>query len=132
MDSAGSEQWREDLIRWFSGLSNLQAGVLGGLVGYAAGLLAGPLLRLSLALLILIAFGFLGRSIQNSFESKLGMTGAVAAILALASLGGVQGFLGDAIGKIILYLSPFALALLGAHFALNMHNLHNTEDDPGK
>lgn len=103
----------------------MQAGIIGGLVGYGAGVLAGPLLRLSLAILILIGFGLVARSIEKSFESRLGMTGVIAVILAFASLGGVQGFLGDAFGKIILYLSPFALALLGAHFALNTHGLLN-------
>lgn len=121
MQPSGFENWIDDLRDWFAGLSHTQVGVIGGVIGYLIAVVAGPILRLSLTILVLVIFGLISRSISSRFESRLGMTGVVVAILTVSSLGGVQSVLGDLVGDILMFSSRFALALLGAHFAFYLH-----------
>jgi hypothetical protein len=102
---------------------------MGGVLGYIVGVITGPLIQFSLTLIVLIAFGFISRSLQNKFESRLGITGAVAAMLAFSSMDGVQDFFGDIVGNILMYSSKFALALIVAHFALYLHTSVNGQSE---
>lgn len=122
MNSSDFYQWLDELKNWFGNLSHTQVGVMGGILGYIVGVITGPLLQLSLTLIVLVAFGFLSRTLQNKFESRLGITGAVAVMLAVSSLGGVQDFFGDVVGQVLMYSSKFVLALVVAHFALYLHS----------
>lgn len=128
MEPSGFDTWLNDLRTWFGELSHTQVGIIGGILGYGVGLITGPILRLSLALIVLVLFGLISRSISSKFESRLGMTGVIVAILAASSLGGIQSILGKAIGDVVLMLSPFALALLGAHFAFYIHSAAVSND----
>lgn len=129
MNSPEFQQWLVDIKAWYASLSHTQVGVMGGVLGYIVGVITGPLLQVFLTLIVLIAFGFISRSLQNKFESRLGITGAVAAMLAFSSMDGVQNFFGDIVGKILMYSSKFALALIVAHFALYLHTSVNGQSD---
>jgi hypothetical protein len=107
---------------WFNGLTRQQAGVLGGLAGYALGVVTGPFLRLLLAVGILIMFGLLGRHIERRFEKRLGAFGIVAAILACTSMGPIQRWAGDLLGGIISNTSKLAFAILGVYLILQLHD----------
>lgn len=106
---------------WFNGLTRQQAGVLGGVAGYAIGVVTGPLLRLLLAVSVLIMFGLLGRHIERRFEKRLGTFGIVAAILACTSMGPIQRWAGDLLGGIISNTSKLAFAFLGVYLILQLH-----------
>jgi Mn2+/Fe2+ NRAMP family transporter len=106
---------------WFNGLTRQQAGVLGGVAGYALGVVTGPILRLLFAVGVLIMFGLLGRHIERRFEKRLGAFGIVAAILACTSMGPIQRWAGDLLGGIISNTSKLAFAILGVYLVLQLH-----------
>ncbi len=113
------------------GLSKFQVGLVGGVAGYFLGLLSGPVMRLLFAVVILVIFGIVGRSIESRFESQLGFTGMVAAILAVASLGPIQGWMGDVLGDVFASVSRLALTIVGVYLALHIHQsaLHQADED---
>lgn len=129
MNSPEFQQWLVDTKAWYASLSHTQVGVMGGVLGYIVGVITGPLIQVSLTLIVLIAFGFISRSLQNKFESRLGITGAMAAMLAISSMDGIQDFFGDIVGNILMYTSKFALALIVAHFALYLHTSVNGQSE---
>ena len=112
---------------WFNGLSRQQTGVLGGFVGYSLGLIAGPVLRLLLALGVLVMFGLLGRHIERRFEKRLGAFGIVAAILACSSMGPVQSWVGVVIGGVISNTSKLTFAIIGVYLFLRLHESSASE-----
>jgi Mn2+/Fe2+ NRAMP family transporter len=111
---------------WFTGLTRHQAGVLGGIAGYALGVITGPFLRLLLAVGVLIMFGLLGRHIERRFEKRLGAFGIVAAILACTSMGPIQRWAGDLLGGVIVNSSKLAFAMLGVYLILQLHQTITT------
>jgi hypothetical protein len=106
---------------WMKGLSKVQAGLIGGVAGYFLGLLSGPVVRLILTLVVLVVFGIVGRSIESRFEAHLGFTGIVAAILAIASLGPIQRWMGELLGDLFTGVSRLALTIVGVYLALHVH-----------
>lgn len=90
-------------------------------MGCMPGVIAGPILRLLLALGVLILFGLLGRHIERRFEKRLGVFGIVAAILVCSSMGQVQSWTGDLIGGVISITSKLNLAILAVYFFLRLH-----------
>ncbi len=106
----------------FQNLTRNQAGAVGCAVGFLLGMIAGPLLRLVLAVVVIVLFGFLARHLEKRFESKLGIFGVVAAILAWASLGPVQKWFGALLGELLNQSSKFAFAILGTYLVLQIHD----------
>jgi hypothetical protein len=115
---------------WFNNLSRPQAGILGGVAGYVIGLISGPILRLLLSVGVIVLFGFLGRHLEKKFESRLGLIGVIAAILACTSLGPFQKVLGNIIGPIISNSSKFAFAILGVHLIFQLHDSLHASNRP--
>lgn len=114
---------------WLKQLSRSQIGLVGGLAGYFLGILSGPVVRLVLAIAILVIVGIVGRSIESQFEARLGFTGVVAAILAVASLGPIQRWMSDLIGDVLTGVSRLALMLVGIFLALHLHQAAHAKSD---
>ena len=106
----------------FQNLTRNQAGAVGCAAGFSLGMIAGPLFRLVLAVGVIVLFGFIARHLEKRFESKLGIFGVVAAILACASLSPVQKWLGALLGEILNQSSKFALAIVGTYLVLQIHD----------
>lgn len=101
-------------------LTRNQAGLLGCAAGYVLGIISGPLFRLLFTVGILILFGLVARQVEKVFESKLGVFGIVAAILACTSMGPIQKWFGNSLGSLVNQTSKFALAIVGTYFALQI------------
>jgi hypothetical protein len=110
-------------------LSRNQAGLLGCAAGYVLGLISGPLFRLLLTIGILILFGLVARQVEKIFESKLGVFGIVAAILACTSMGPIQKWFGNSLGNLVNQTSKFALAIVGTYFALQLFDRLNSTNN---
>lgn len=114
---------------WLKQLSRPQIGLVGGLAGYFLGILSGPVVRLVLAIAILVIVGIVGRSIESQFEARLGFTGVIAAILAVASLGPIQRWMSDLLGDVLTGVSRLALMLVGIFLALHLHQAALAQSD---
>jgi phage-related holin len=121
------ESAKSSMTKWFSSLSQQQAAVVGGITGYIVGTVSGPLIRLVLTVAVLILFGFMARHVEKKFESKLGMTGVVVAILACTALGPIQRLMGSVIGGILNHTSQLSFALLGVYLTMYVHQLISAE-----
>lgn len=112
----------------YSKLTKVQAGILGGIVGYAVGISSGSLLRIIFYLLIIVAFGLVGKHLDTRIEASYGITGVVLAILIFTALGPVQRWIGEAAGDAIRDSSKYGLAVAGVFLALKFHTVSNTDD----
>ena len=114
---------------WLRDLSRLQIGLLGGIMGFSLGLFSGPVLRLILTVLVLITFGLVGRTIESRFEAHLGLTGIVAVILLLSTLGPVQRSIGELLGSLVSGVSHLILAVVGVFLSLQLHQAVQFSND---
>ena len=128
----GTNDVEEGIVKnWFNGLTRQQAGIIGGFTGYVLGVVSGPVMKLLLAIGVLVLFGFVGRHIEKKFESRLGIVGVVAAILACTTMGPIQRWTGHLLGGIITNTSRFAFAILGVYFVLQLHDQLKSQDKLG-
>ena len=114
---------------WYSNLTRTQAGLLGGIVGYAVGISSGPLLRIVFYLLIIVAFGLIGKHLDAKIEASFGISGVVLAILLFTALGPIQQWIGETAGNAIRDSSKYGLAVAGVFLALKLHTVSNTDDE---
>ena len=114
---------------WYSNLTRTQAGLLGGIIGYAVGISSGPLLRIIFYVLIIVAFGLIGKHVDAKIEASYGITGVVLAILVFTLLGPIQRWIGETAGDAIRDSSKFGLAIAGAFLALKIHSVSNIDDE---
>lgn len=114
---------------WYSNLTRTQAGLLGGIIGYAVGISSGPLLRIIFYVLIIVAFGLIGKHVDAKIEASYGITGVVAAILVFTLLGPIQRWIGETTGDAIRDSSKFGLAIAGVFLALKIHSVSNIDDE---
>ena len=114
---------------WYSNLTRTQAGLLGGIIGYAVGISSGPLLRIVFYVLIIVAFGLIGKHVDAKIEASYGITGVVLAILVFTLLGPIQRWIGETAGDAIRDSSKFGLAIAGVFLALKIHSVSNIDDE---
>lgn len=114
---------------WYSNLTRTQAGLLGGIIGYAVGISSGPLLRIIFYVLIIVAFGLIGKQLDAKIEASFGITGVVLAILVFTLLGPIQRWIGETAGDAIRDSSKFGLAIAGIFLALKIHSVSNIDDE---
>ena len=114
---------------WYSNLTRTQAGLLGGIIGYAIGISSGPLLRIIFYVLIIVAFGLIGKHVDAKIEASYGITGVVIAILVFTLLGPIQRWIGETAGDAIRDSSKFGLAIAGVFLALKIHTVSNIDDE---
>jgi hypothetical protein len=114
---------------WYSNLTRTQAGLLGGIIGYAVGISSGPLLRIIFYVLIIVAFGLIGKHVDAKIEASFGITGVVLAILVFTLLGPIQRWIGETAGNAIRDSSKFGLAIAGVFLALKIHSVSNIDDE---
>ena len=116
-----SERFRE--------MSRVEAAVLGGLLGYAVGLLGGPLLRAGLTVVVMIGFYFLFKHIDTHLETNWGLAGVIFAVFFCNIVGSVEGFVGGLLGDIVADASRLGLAIVGAAGALRLQQSLDESDD---
>lgn len=114
---------------WYSNLTRTQAGLLGGIIGYAIGISSGPLLRIIFYVLIIVAFGLIGKHVDAKIEASYGITGVVLAILVFTLLGPIQRWIGETAGDAIRDSSKFGLAIAGIFLAFKIHSVSNIDDE---
>ena len=112
----------KELRNWFKSLNRQQAGILGAVLGYIIGSVSAPIIKLFLAIGIVILFGLMGRHLESKFESKLGFTGIIAAILVCTTMGPIQQWISSLIGGVIVGASRIALTLVGGYVVLQLHS----------
>ena len=115
---------------WFSSLSRAQVAVMGGTVGYTTGILAGPMVKALIGLILVFAFYFVGKHLDDRFEAELGYVGIAAAILATYLLEPVRHALAGTLGNIIGHTSGLLLAGMGALVALRVQDRVTSDTDP--
>lgn len=113
-------------------LNRNQVVVAGGTVGYMVGLLAGPVVKALTGVVLAFAFYFVGKHLDDRFESELGYVGIAAAILAAYLLNPVRHALAGTIGNFVSHTSAFLLAGIGALFAMKAYDrlLDRSDSDP--
>lgn len=105
---------------WLQGLSKSQTVLIGATVGYAIGILAGPAVKALIGLVLVFAFYFVGKQLDDKFEAELGFVGIGAAILVAYLLEPVRHALAGTLGSIITHTSGILLAAMGAVLALRL------------
>jgi hypothetical protein len=113
----------------FAALNRPQLALVGGTVGYAMGILAGPTIKALIGLVLIVAFYYVGKHLDNRFEAELGFVGIAAAILATYMLDPLRHAIAGTLGMIIDHTSSFLLAGIGALCALRLQELLLNDSD---
>jgi hypothetical protein len=110
-------------------LSRPEVTILGGVIGYAIGLLAGPVLRVGLTGIVMVGFWFLFKHIDAHLESNLGLIGVLFAVFFCNIVGSVEGLVGGFLGNLIADASRWGLAAAGALAAPRLQQVLADNDE---
>jgi hypothetical protein len=117
------------VMEFVSRLTRGQAGILGAVGGYGLGIIGGPVIKLFTYLFMLVAFAFIGRSLENKFERQWGLAGLVFVVIAFTSVGGVQHWFSNTLGGTFQQIPTLALAVFGAYIAVRVHEVGLLDED---
>lgn len=113
----------------FGRLTRPQVGVLGAIVGYSLGIVAGPVVRLLVGISLIVVFYFVGKHLDDRFEAALGLAGVMAAILATYLLEPVRHALAGTLGDLIGHASRLILAAIGVFVALQLYDRDDADSE---